>query len=985
MSVAHRIEIRPKGADAISGRNLDHFRGLFSNVEKVEVVRVLTVSKDLSDEALDKIAKAVSNPVIEDASLDFTPIRDFDWVLEVGFLPGVTDNVAHTALELIEDLLKCKFNENEAVYSSSIYFIKGDLSDSQIRTITESITNTLIQRIHIKTKNEYENDGGMDLIQPKVELKKESNTNEINLEIDDEELEILGKKGIKNPDGSYRGPLALSLIELKTIRDYFRKEGRTPTDIEIESIAQTWSEHCKHKIFASKIDEVEKGLYKSFIQKATNDIRAAKGEDDFCVSVFKDNSGAIKFNDKYLVTDKAETHNSPSALDPFGGAITGIVGVNRDALGFGMGAKPIANRYGFCFGDPRDDEKLYRGKNKTNPMLHPHRIAQGIIKGVETGGNESGIPGPQGFVFYNERYKGKPLVFAGTVGIIPCEVNGKSSADKQARVGDYVVMIGGRVGQDGIHGATFSSESLDDGSPSTAVQIGDPITQKRLSDAILVDARDAGLYSSITDNGAGGLSCSVAEMAKECGGCDVDLEKVPLKYPNLEPWKTWISESQERMTFSVPKDKWDDFKKIMDKHGVEATIIGTFNDSGRCVVKYENEKIMDMDMDFLHDGVPLIPLESEYTKPDVTEPSLETPSDMSQVLVDMVGRLNVSSFAGISSVFDHEVKGLAIIKPLQGKGRVNGTATVYKPDYEDWKGIVMSQGINPLYSDIDTYHMAACAIDTSIRNAVSVGGNVDYMALMDNFCWCSSYEKERLGQLKAAVKACYDVAVDFGTPYISGKDSMFNDFKGFDSDNNPIKISVPPTLLVSSLSVIGEVRHCITLDAKVSGDLVYVIGITKNELGGSEYYYSQGETGANVPKVDTKSALKLYRTFYSAVQKELMASAISVGIGGLGVAFAKTAIAGGLGMNVDLQYVAVENVEAVDKLLFSESQSRFVVTVNPELKDQFEEEFKEHTLRLVGQVNDSNKMTMADLEGNKIVDVDIEELEKSYNSSNKYY
>jgi len=365
----------------------------------------------------------------------------------------------------------------------------------------------------------------MDVVIPKVTIESEPKADEVDLDLSDEELIKLGKLGVPNADGTRRGPLALSLSYLKTIKAYFEKEGRNPTDIEIESLAQTWSEHCKHTIFAvDSMDEIEEGIYKHYIKAATNKIRKDKGDKDFCRSVFTDNSGGIVFDDKYLITDKAETHNSPSALDPFGGAVTGIVGVNRDCLGFGMGAKPVINRYGYCFGNPQSYIPLYRGKNKTNKSLTPRQIMDGVIEGVNAGGNQSGIPSPQGFAYFEDRYRGKPLVFVGTIGLMPQEVNGKPSWEKKAQPGDKVVVIGGRVGLDGVHGATFSSEVMDGGSPATAVQIGDAITQKKLSDAIAKEARDMDLYNSITDNGAGGISCSVAEMARECGGCYVELD-----------------------------------------------------------------------------------------------------------------------------------------------------------------------------------------------------------------------------------------------------------------------------------------------------------------------------------------------------------------------------------------------------------------------------------------------------------------------------
>ena len=397
------------------------------------------------------------------------------------------------------------------------------------------------------------------------------------------------------------------------------------------------------------------------------------------MSVFTDNSGGIVFDENYIVSHKVETHNSPSALDPFGGSITGIVGVNRDTIGFGMGAKPITNVYGFCLADPKDTRVLYRDKALTQKMLLPRRIMDGVIQGVNVGGNCSGIPTVNGFVYFNDRFRGKPLVFVGTVGLIPKKVCRKDSTKKRAESGDYIVMIGGRVGQDGIHGATFSSESMDSGSPATAVQIGDPITQKKLSDAIVKEARDAGLYHSITDNGAGGLSCSVAEMAKECNGCHVDLEKVPLKYPGLEPWKIWISESQERMTLAVPKNKWKKFSQLMQDRGVEATIIGTFNKSGKCVVTYKDKTLLDIDLAFLHDGLPEKKLVSSEVALLQNKPPAQKTRNLTPIVGEILKRLNITSYEFISNQYDHEVQANSVIKPLQGRGRVNGDAAVIRP------------------------------------------------------------------------------------------------------------------------------------------------------------------------------------------------------------------------------------------------------------------------------------------------------------------
>ncbi|MDP6671304.1 MAG: AIR synthase-related protein, partial [archaeon] len=594
------------------------------------------------------------------------------------------------------------------------------------------------------------------------------------------------------------------------------------------------------------------------------------------------------------------------------------------------------NRYGFCFADPNDAKLLYRAKGKKNPILSPARIMLGVIEGVNVGGNCSGIPTPQGFMYFDERYKGKPLVFVGTMGLIPRLVNKKNSVEKKAGPGDAIIMVGNRVGLDGIHGATFSSEALSSGSPATAVQIGDPITQKKMSDAIIKEARDRGLYSSITDNGAGGISCSVAEMAKECGGCEVDLEKVPLKYPGMQPWQTWISESQERMTLAVPQGKVDEFIELMKSRGVEATVIGKFTDSGKCVVKFDGKIIMDIDLEFLHEGLPKKVLKTKKLEQKFPVPKFEQPDDLNVELEQMLSRLNICSREFISVQYDHEVQGSSVLKPLQGTGRVNAETSVVRPVLSSEKGVSISQALYPKYGDISIYDMAACAIDSAIKNLVAVGTPLGKIAILDNFCWCSSDEPGRLWQLKQAAQACLDYAVKYEAPFVSGKDSMFNDFKGFDENSKPLKVSVPPTLLISSFGIVGDINKAVSMDVKFAGDLVYVLGTTKNELGASEYFASKNFVGNSVPKVDAGKAIKLYKALAKAIDLELLSSVQPVGLGGLGVAIAKKCIAGGLGAKIDLSKVPVEAVERNDFLLFSESQSRFVVTVASENKEEFE-------------------------------------------------
>lgn len=989
--MAFRLEIASKIKDSRSLSLKQKIQTVYdtATVDELEVVDVYTIDKQFVNGQREKIISSLLNPLIQIPISGELTEKDFDFALEIGFLPGVTDNIAHTTKEIIEDLLHSKFSNDENVYTSQLILIKTKKSKAVIEKIALTLANPLIQRIHIKDKSQFIKDNGMDLIVPKVKLNREGDVIEVDLNISDEQLTKIGKQGILNPDGSPRGPLALDLDAMKAIQKYFRKLKRNPTDIELESLAQTWSEHCKHTIFASPMDDdVPEGLYKTFIKKATEIIRRQKGKDDFCVSVFTDNSGAIAFDDEYLITHKVETHNTPSALDPFGGSITGIVGVNRDTLGFGLGAKPIANTYGFCFAPPDDTQLLYKDAKLTQVMLPPKRIIEGVISGVNAGGNQSGIPTPQGFLYFNSRYKGKPLVFVGTVGLMKKESDGRKLYQKQSKPGDLIVMIGGKVGLDGIHGATFSSEALDSGSPSTAVQIGDPITQKKFSDAISKEAIFEDLYSSITDNGAGGLSCSVAEMAKESGGCRVDLEKVPLKYPGLDPWQIWISESQERMTLSVPKNKWEKLSKLLEDRGVDSSVIGEFTKSGKCEVYYKDKIVMDIDLEFLHNGIPLKKLQTNWQPTVYKEPSREIYEDYSSTLLEIIKRLNISGYDFISTQYDHEVQSLSVLKPLQGRGRINSETSVIRPLRDSKRGVALSQGVYPSYSEINPYQMALCSIDTSIRNLVSVGVDPEKIAILDNFCWCSSSEPERLGQLKLAAKGCFDGAVGFLSPFISGKDSMFNDFKGFDESGKPVKISIPPTLLISSLGLVSDITKVVSIEPKFEGDLIYVLGETKNELGGSEYfaYWSEKNSstdfGNNVPTVNIEENKRLYKALHQSIEQGLVVSSISVTRGGLAAAFSKMVLSSKLGLNIAFDKLTEIEDEAI---LFSESQGRAVVSINPKFKDQFEDLFAGLAFYQVGQVTDKQRLLIKGISGSTIVDLYGESLERDYNSNFSSY
>jgi phosphoribosylformylglycinamidine synthase len=987
--MAHRIEVGFKThvKDALGekvGRMI--VEDLHLQVEGVRVHEVYTVDMDLSPEDLRLLAKgAFTDPIVQECSVDRPLARDFDWLIEVGFKPGVTDNVGRTARETIEFVLGATLGPTDKVYTSKQYLVRGKLTAHDVNRIAKDLlANELIHTFIVVSRDEWDPERGVGVSVPKVVGEERGDVEEIDLNVSNEDLVRISRDRV----------LALSLDEMKALKSYAedqrvqrkRKEkglSERLTDVEVEAIAQTWSEHCKHKIFSALIqyDDGEgrtvtvDGLFKTFIRGATEKIRASLGKEDWCVSVFEDNAGVIAFNDDYNLVFKVETHNSPSALDPYGGALTGIVGVNRDPFGTGKGAKLIFNTDVFCFADPFFPDEL------PPRVLHPKRIYQGVREGVEHGGNKSGIPTVNGAIVFDNRYLGKPLVYCGTGGIMPREIRGEPSHVKGARPGDCIVMTGGRIGKDGIHGATFSSEELHEGSPVTAVQIGDPITQKRMTD-FLLKARDEALYTSITDNGAGGLSSSVGEMALSCGGCALHLERAPLKYAGLSPWEILLSEAQERMTLAVPPDNVDTLLKLAEKMGVEATVLGNFTEEKHFHVLYRDRTVAFLDMEFLHHGCPQMRLNAAWKPPTHAEPRFEDPGDLTPALTGLLGRLNICSKESVIRQYDHEVQGGSVVKPLVGERSDGpGDAAVLRPLLDSFEGVVVANGICPRYSDIDAYWMMACTIDEAVRNAVSVGASIKRMAGLDNFCWCDPVESEKtpdgrfkLAQLVRANMALFDMTTAFGVPCISGKDSMKNDYLIEDK-----KISIPPTVLFSVIAKIDDVRKAITMDVKSPGDLVYVLGETFDEMGGSEYYAMHGFVGSSVPKVAAAKARALYEALGRAIEEGLVASCHDCSDGGLGVALAETSFAGGYGMEVSLSHVPKHpSVARNDMLLFSESQSRFVATVHPSKQKAFEEYLKGCAFGAIGKVTEGEKLAIFGLEGSVVVSAPLMELKEAW-------
>lgn len=952
-----RIEVTLKtGVDDPTGssvrrRILEDLK--ISSVSEVRTASAYTIEADLKQEEMQKIASEIfTDAVTSHVTVNQPCIREgFAYAVEVGFKPGVTDNVGGTAKEAIEDCLGKKLQGG--VYTSRVYFLHGKITwEEADRIANEMLANGLIERWKVLDAKQYE---GLKPSAPKVQLMQTPPVQNISLELSDEQLVALSKKRL----------LALSLEEMGKIRGHFadakiamerKKSGleAMPTDAELEMLAQTWSEHCKHKIFNAIIEYEENGkkeeinsLFKTYIVATTK--KAGKGK-DWLLSVFSDNAGIVKFNEEWNLAIKVETHNTPSALDPYGGALTGILGVNRDVLGAGMGAKPIFNTDVLCFA-PFDYAGMVPPK-----LLHPKRTLEGVRRGIERGGNASGIPTVNGAVVFEPRFLGKPLVYCGTCGIMPAKIKGGETHKKEAKKGDRIFMVGGRVGKDGIHGATFSSVGLDEQSPTSAVQLGDAIVQKKAMDFLLA-ARDEGLYNAITDDGAGGLASSVGEMCQDTGGCVMHLERCPLKYPGLAPWEILVSESQERMTVAVPKEKAGEFAALAAAYEVEATDLGEFTNSGYFIAKYGEKTVAMLQMEFLHKGVPQMKLEAKWEERwEEKESKYEMPA-LGEALVKLLARPNVCSKEYIIRQYDHEVMGMSAGKPLCGKEKDGPSdAGVVVPVHGSSEAIAISNGICPRYSDADAYWMAANAIDEAVRNLVATGAGMQTIAGLDNFCWCDPiYAKEnpdgkyRLAQLVRANRALYEVCTEYGIPLISGKDSMKNDYR-----NGNIAISIPPTLLFSAIGKIKDVQKAVSSNFKETGDAIYVLGKTYDECAKSEYFLEYEIKGGKVPKVNAQENLKLYNALSGAIGKGIVRSAHDCSDGGLGVALAECCIGGRIGARIDLEKVPRAAGLPDDKILFSESSGRFVVGVRKKDCAEFEAHIKGCAFGKIGETREGD-------------------------------
>ncbi|MFH0786364.1 MAG: phosphoribosylformylglycinamidine synthase subunit PurS [Pseudomonadota bacterium] len=968
LEIMLKPELRDPEGETLKKKALEYL-GL--KMERVRTIQVLTFDTSLTQEQLAAIRTEIfTNPVTQNSS--FQPLaQDFDWLIWVGLLPGVKDNAGSTAIEAIEAFLEIKLPSEEGIYTSRQYLIKAPrIKKEAVKQIArELLANDLIQQWKVFAKSDWDPKQGIGRPVPKVALHHQPTVSIIPIDSLEEFSRINRERSWALPLGDM--PVIQAYFQRPEVLDARNQVGLAqPTDVELEYISQARSDHCNHNTFRGLFHYVDlstgqrqeiDNLFKTCIEAPTLKIQKEK---DWVISVLWDNAGVARFDENHYYCITAETHNSPSNMEPYGGAITGIVGVYRDPMGTGKGSRLWMGSYGYCVG-PRD----YAGPLK--PKLHPRRLLDGIIEGVRDGGNKSGIPTPFGQVFFHPNYIGKCLVFVAALGFMPARIKEEPIEIKRTEPGDLIVMCGGRVGKDGIHGVTASSEVYSANTPAGHVQIGDPYTQKKMHD-FLLEARDEGIVSYITDNGGGGLSSSIGESARFSNGCEVHLDRVPLKYEGLDQWEIWVSESQERMTVGLKPEHWDRFQALTRKHNVECAGIGHYTDSGKVHLLYEGKTCAYVDLDFLQSDFPKWTFEAKWREPaarGLFEPVIKEPEDYPGLLKNMLSRPNIASKNWIVRQYDHEVQGGNVLKPLVGKFRdIPADAVVIRPHLPSLKGIAFTQSILPTYGQIDTYAMVAATIDETVRRLLVVGSLLEQIGGVDNFCWPSvQYDpqenpdgKYKAAQLVRANWALRDICLEFGIPLLSGKDSMYVD--GY--INGPFgeahRISGLPTFQFTATSIVADVRRCLSLDVKVPGDLIYVLGETRDELGGSEYYDLLGQVGLNVPRSTGAAELKSYRAIQQAIQEGLVASAHGVYRGGLGIHLALMSLAGDLGVEVNLAKVPGSSTLRPDKTLFSETCGRMILCVDPKEKKSFEKTLAGCPMNCIGRVRKDQTLIIKD-------------------------
>lgn len=866
--------------------------------------------------------------------------------VEVAALPGVADLDARELERAAQQLEIADLRVSTAVR----YDLIGDLDDTAVAVITRRLlANDTIEQSHEGTL--------APTFVAQADARREVEAVQLS-QLSDSELATLSSQRL----------LSLDVEEMRAIQRYFDDIARNPTDAELETLAQTWSEHCVHKTFRAAIELTHTTAEGRTTVTRHDGLLAALREvteelDPWWLrSAFVDDAGIVAFDDRFDLAFKVETHNHPSALEPFGGANTGIGGVVRDVLG--VSARPIACTNVLCFG-PADlpDERLFAG------VLHPRRIRDGVVEGIADYGNKLGLPTVNGAVVYDEGYIGNPLVYCGALGLL---VNG--SHPSAAQLGDRVVSIGGRVGRDGIHGATFSSATMDAStvdSVGAAVQIGDPITEKGCIE-VVERACEAGLYNAITDCGAGGFSSAVGEMGEDLG-VEINLEGVRLKYPGLQPWEIWLSEAQERMVMAVPPESLPALQRICDDWDVELTDLGSFTGSGDLVVRHGDTPVIDMSMDFLHNGLPRREMTATWVDPPST--AVESPRVNAEMLLGLLSHPDVASKEDIVRRYDHEVRAGTVVRPLVGRNADGpADAAVVKPLGTQHTPVaaVVSNGLCPRVGRHDPYAMALLALDEAVRNLVAVGGDPDRVALLDNFCWGDPTRSDRLGSLVRAVQGCTDGARRYAMPFISGKDSLFNEFEG-----RP----VPGTLLISALGLVGDLNSAIDSAGMNVGDDLWLVGRGSGALGGSvaDALYGLGATDVPAPLDDP---LPRYRAVHSAIAAGLVSAAHDCSDGGIAAAIAEMAIAARYGVAVEVPADGCDEFAA----LTNEGPGRLVLAAHRSNRDALGEMLGVQGRR-IGEVNAERRITLrvqgqhGDTTAGAVVSVDVQDAARAFTSS----
>lgn len=973
-----RIEIRAKPnqidprAEVVWQRAREHL-GL---VKSVQTARVYLVEADLDNQTASQIAnELLADPVTQVAMIGVSEAPHDGVVIEIHYRSGVMDPVAQSTRDAIEEMLSNQGTRPIEVRTGFRYDLIGTrASPKELEAFACAVlANPAIQQIHLQPFLPQRFPHGSDYTFQLIRIPIR--------ELNDEGLIRLSRQS----------HLFLSHDEMHSIQDYYKSAGRDPTDIELETLAQTWSEHCVHKTLkaairyrdGSSVPGAPRGvdwrnrpghtvnddgsvtidnLLKSTIAAATQKLMQRPPHDEWCVSVFIDNAGIVRFDDEDAVCIKVETHNHPSSIEPYGGAATGIGGCIRDVMGTGLAASPVANSDVFCVAYP--DLQANDGQSIELPkgVIHPRRTLDQVVAGVRDYGNRMGIPTVNGAVYFHEHYLANPLVFVGCVGLIPLD---KCAGDPQTD--DRIIVLGGRTGRDGIHGATFSSAELTDTHADEfiqAVQIGNAITQKKMLDVIIA-ARDIPveqggcLFNAITDCGAGGFSSAVGEMG-ELLGARVTLETAPLKYIGLSYTEIWISEAQERMVLAVPASKVHQLRTMCEAEDVEMCDLGHFGAADtdgkpELVLTHGGMEVGRLSMSLLHEGCPrpirqavwgrLSENDDQAEKQRVTTVR-ETGGKQSidSILTLLLSHPNIASKHWIIRQYDHEVQGGSVVKPLVGPCQDGPSdAAVLRPKLDSERGIAIACGLQPalgdpvLSADADTYWMTLAAIDEAVRNCVCVGADPNAICLLDNFCWPSCEEPEQLGALVRAAEACYDGSLAYRTPFISGKDSLNNQFT---KDDGSV-IAIPATLLITAMGIVPDVSYCCTMDAKAAENVLLMVGHTTSSLGGSHYLMLNcAAADRTVPKVDLQRGPICANAVAKLIRHGLVRSAHDCSDGGMLVAAVEMAFAGRVGVDLDFHELLSRYTLDMISACFAETPSRYLLEVSPSdldnVKDQLQ-------------------------------------------------